>query len=120
MPSARMAKISDLMISEISKTLLRKVKDPRVKHVTVTDVEVTRDLKQATVYFSVLMDNLDKEEVLDGLNHAAGFIRSELFHRLRMKYIPKLVFKIDPSIEYGAHMQKILHAIQEGKSPDEE
>jgi ribosome-binding factor A len=120
MGSARMARISDLMIAEISAILLRKVKDPRVKHVTVADVEVSKDLKKARVFFSVLMDDIDKAEVLAGLNRAAGFIRSELFHKLRLKSIPTLTFEIDPSIEYGAHINELLHRIRDEKEEDEE
>lgn len=119
MQSARIERISDLMIAEISQILFRKVKDPRVKNVTVADVKVSKDLKSATVFFSVLLDDVDKEEVLDGLNHASGFIRSELFHRLRIKSIPKLIFKIDPTIEYGAHIQKLLHSIDKENEGDE-
>jgi len=119
MQPARMKKISDLMVVEISKILLRRVKDPRVKYVTVTDVEVTKDLKSATVFFSVLLDDLDKQQILEGLNHAAGFIRSELFPQLRLKSVPTLVFKIDASIEYGAHIEKLLHEIHEGNVKDE-
>ena len=120
MSSTRIERVSDLMIAEISKVLFRKVKDPRVKHVTIMDVKVTKDLKLATVYFSVLLDDMDKKEVLDGLTHAAGFIRSELYRVLRMKYIPHLVFKVDPSIEYSANIQKLLHSIDEGKGENEE
>ncbi len=119
MQSKRMERVSDVMIAEISRILLRRVKDPRVKYVTVTDVEISKDLKSATVFFSVFDDKLDKEDILAGLNHAAGFIRSELFHALDIKTIPSLSFKIDPSIEYGAHIQKLLHTIQEGKEEDE-
>lgn len=120
MQSVRMAKISDLMIAEISRILLRKVKDPRVKHVTITDVKVTKDLMSAKVFFSVLLDDLDPEEILKGLNHAAGFIRSELFRHLRIKSVPTLIFKIDPSIAYGAHIEKLLHTIHQERSEDEE
>ncbi len=119
MQSTRMERISDLMVVEISKILFRKVKDPRVRHVTVMDVKVTRDLKTATVFFSLLMDDLDKNEALAGLNRAAGFIRSELFRTLRIKSVPSLTFKIDPSVEYGAHIDKLLNTAQEGKSKDE-
>lgn len=119
MQSKRMERVSDLMIAEISRILLRKVKDPRVKYVTVADVRISKDLKSATVFFSVLDDKLDKEDILAGLKNAAGFIRSELFHTLDLKTIPTLIFKIDPSIEYGAHIQKLLHSIHEGKQEDE-
>lgn len=120
MGSERMARISDLIISEISHVLLRKVKDPRVKYVTVTDVEVAKDLKRATVFFSVLMDDIDKGEVQKGLNRAAGFIRSELFHTLRLKSIPTLTFEIDPSIAHGAHINALLHGIRDGTDEDGE
>ena len=120
MSSPRMERISDLMISEISRILLRKVKDPRVQHVTISDVDVAKDLKTAKVYFSVFLEEVDKDEVLAGLNRAAGFIRSELFHVLRFKSIPRLIFKVDPSIEYGAHIEKLLHTLHDGKEEDEE
>ncbi len=119
MSSPRMERISDLMIAEISRILLRKVKDPRVRHVTISDVDVTRDLKTAKVYFSVLPGEVDQKEVLDGLNRAAGYIRSELFHVLRFKSIPRLIFKLDPSIEYGAHIEELLHTLHDGKEEDE-
>ncbi len=120
MGTERMARISELMISEISHILLRKVKDPRVKYVTVSDVEVAKDLKRATVFFSVLIDDMDKEEVRKGLNRAAGFIRSELFHTLRLKSIPTLTFEIDPSIAEAAHINALLHGIHDGKEDDGE
>jgi len=115
-----MERISDLLISEISQILLRKVKDPRVRHVTISDVDVARDLKTAKVYVSVFLEEIDKDEVLDGLNRAAGYIRSELFHLLRFKSIPRLIFKWDPSIEYGAHIEELLHTLHDGKDEDEE
>ncbi len=120
MRSGRIERVSDLMITEISDILLRKVKDPRIRYVTVSDVDLTKDLKTATVYYSVLMQHLDREEIQAGLNRAAGFIRGELFHRLRLKVVPTLVFRIDPSIEYGAHIEELLHQIQEGEDEADE
>lgn len=108
------------MIAEISRILLRKVKDPRVHHVTISDVEVAKDLRTAKVYFSVLTEDLDKDEILAGLDRAAGYIRSELFHTLRIKSVPKLIFKLDPSIEYGAHIEKLLHTLHERKDGEDE
>ncbi len=119
MQSGRMARISELMISEISAILLRRVKDPRVKHVTISGVKVSKDLRQATVFFTILIDETDRKEVLAGLNRAAGFIRSELFDRLSLKTIPHLTFKFDPSIEHSAHIDEILHALKKEAAEDE-
>jgi ribosome-binding factor A len=119
MQSGRMARVSELMISEISAILLRRVKDPRVKHVTISGVKVAKDLRQATVYFTILIDEVDRKDVLTGLNRAAGFIRRELFDRLSLKTIPHLTFKFDPSIEYSAHIDEILHSLKEETPEDE-
>jgi ribosome-binding factor A len=99
------------MKQEIADILMRKIKDPRIGFVTVTDVEVADDLRNAKVFVSVY--GSEKAATLKGLESASPFIRSELGRRMRMKFIPELLFRYDDSVERGAHINELLHEIQE-------
>lgn len=107
----RAERVSDQMKQEIADILMRKIKDPRIGFVTVTDVEVADDLRNAKVFVSVY--GSDKAETLKGLDSAAPFIRSELGHRMRMKFVPELLFRYDESVERGAHIMELLHDIED-------
>lgn len=99
------------MKQEIADILMRKIKDPRVGFVTVTEVEVSHDLRNAKVFVSVLGG--DKKQSLKGLESAAAFIRSELGRRMRMRFVPEILFRFDESVERGAHIMEILHTLEE-------
>ncbi len=101
------------MKHEIADILMRKIRDPRIGFVTVIDVEIAEDLKNAKVFVSVYGG--DKQESLRGLKSATPFIRSELGRRLRMKFVPELLFRYDSTIEQGAHIMELLRSIEEGK-----
>jgi len=107
----RAERVSDQMKQEIADILMRKIKDPRIGFVTVTDVEVADDLRNAKVFVSVY--GSEKAATLKGLESASPFIRSELGRRMRMKFIPELLFRYDDSVERGAHINELLHEIQE-------
>jgi len=107
----RAERVSDQMKQEIADILMRKIKDPRIGFVTVTDVEVADDLRNAKVFVSVY--GSEKAATLKGLESASAFIRSELGKRMRMKFIPELLFRYDDSVERGAHINELLHEIQE-------
>lgn len=111
----RAERVSDQMKQEIADILMRKIKDPRIGFVTVTDVEVADDLRNAKVFVSVY--GTDKAATLKGLESASPFIRSELGRRMRMKFVPELLFRYDESVERGAHIMELLHDIE---SKDEE
>jgi ribosome-binding factor A len=98
---------------EIGMMLYRGVKDPRIGMVTITGVDLSPDLHHAKVYFSTLGNEKQKQESMEALNHAAGWIRRELGQRIRMKYSPELVFRIDSSQEYGEHIDQLLDEIKE-------
>lgn len=117
--STRTEKVEELLKVEISDIILRGLKDPRIGFVTITDVEITPDLKYAKVYVSVLADDIEKRKNLKGLNSAAGFIRNELGKRIRMRVIPTLEFKFDESIEQGIRMFELLQKIKKNE-PEEE
>lgn len=101
------------MKQEIADILMRKIKDPRIGFVTVTDVDVADDLRNAKVFVSVYGG--DKEASLKGLKSAAPFIRSELGKRMRMRFVPELLFRFDGTVEQGAHIMELLRAIEEKK-----
>jgi ribosome-binding factor A len=101
------------MKQEIADILMRKIKDPRIGFVTVTDVDLADDLRNAKVFVSVYGG--DKEASLKGLKSAAPFIRSELGKRMRMRFVPELLFRFDGTVEQGAHIMELLRAIEEKK-----
>lgn len=101
------------MKQEIADILMRKIKDPRIGFVTVTDVEVADDLRNAKVFVSVYGE--DKEASLKGLKSAAPFIRSELGKRMRIRFVPELLFRFDGTVEQGAHIMELLRTIEEKK-----
>jgi len=118
-PYKRSTRVSDLIKEEIAGTIMHRLKDPRLGFVTVTGVDVSDDLRHAKVYVSILED-ARQDETLRILNSSAKFIRGELAGRVKMKFIPKLIFKLDESIEYGAKIERILNEIKSQKSPQEE
>lgn len=113
MQPLRTAKVNALIKSEISDIISRKVKDPRIGFVTITSVEVSKDLRIAKVYVSIYGDDESKKKTLAGLISAAGFVHSELRKRLRIKIIPEIIFKIDTSIEYSVYISKMIEDLKE-------
>jgi ribosome-binding factor A len=101
------------MKHEIADILMRKIKDPRIGFVTVTDVEMADDLRNAKVFVSVYGG--DKEETLAGLKSATAFIRLELGKRMRMRFIPELLFRFDATVERGAHIMEVLRSLEEDR-----
>ena len=100
--------------------LLRNVKDPRVQQgiISITAVETTGDLKFCKVYVSVLGLQSEKE-FLKGLKSASGWLRRELGMRLKIRAIPELIFRLDKSIEHGAHINEILSGLDIPEDGDE-
>ena len=93
--------------------IFRELKDPRVNScfLSIVRVEVTNDLSYCTVYVSAL-EGLDRaKEAIKGLKSAAGFIRRELGHRLRLRHVPELIFTPTDSIEYSAEISRILNSL---------
>ena len=114
MPSSsnRIGRIND-DIQRVLSELLRQIKDPRVQQgmISVTRVETTGDLRYAKVWLSVLGE-LDEKEFRRGLKSSAGWLRHELGESLSLRYTPELVFEIDHSIEYGAHISRLLSQLE--------
>lgn len=109
MPSKNLARINDEIQLVISK-LLREIKDPRINQgmISVTRVETTGDLKFSKIWLSIMgLEN--EKEFKKGLKSASGWLRRELGNSLKLRNTPELVFEIDHSIEYGAHINEIIN-----------
>jgi ribosome-binding factor A len=93
--------------------LLLKVKDPRLDDITLTGVEVSPDLRHATIFYSLLGDQERKVEAAAGLTSASGYVKRELGKRLKIKRMPELAFSFDASLEYGSHIDRVLSDLKE-------
>lgn len=109
--SRRTDRVSDVVRAELSDLLLRDVHDPRVKLASITEVDVTTDLKRAIVKVSVLGDDQQRQEAIEGLRHARGFLRTELSHRLRTRVTPELVFELDRGAEHSQKISDLLESL---------
>ena len=110
--SNKLARTNDDIQFTISK-LLREVKDPRVQQgmISVTRVETTGDLRYSKIWLSV-MGMQDEKEFKRGLKSASGWLRHELGSSMNLRYTPELVFEIDHSIEYGAHINEVINSLE--------
>ena len=106
--SLRSNRVAEQMRKEITQLLIKDVKDPRVKTITVTGVEVTGDLQQATIFYSVLGDEKAREDARIGLEKSKGFMRKEIGSRIRLRKTPELLFEVDSSVEYGSRIDELL------------
>ena len=122
MASNRLARTND-DIQRVISSLLRNVKDPRVQQgmISVTRVETTGDLRYSKIWLSV-MGMKDEKEFRKGLKSASGWLRRELGSSMNLRYTPELVFEIDHSIEYGAHISQVINSLEtkqdEGESDE--
>jgi ribosome-binding factor A len=104
----RPEKVEHFIKEELSEIIRREVRDPRIGFVSITDVEMSVDLRHARIFVSVLGDEDAKAATMDGLRSALGYIRRELGSRLQLRYTPEITFKLDESIERGARVNKLL------------
>jgi ribosome-binding factor A len=112
-PSRRPQRIALQIQHEVSLMLARNMKDRRVGFVTVTGVQMTPDLRHAKIFISLMGGEEEKKESLATLNHAAGWIRHELGQRIRMKFVPDIIFLMDTSQDYGERIDRLIDEIRE-------
>ena len=98
--------------AELSDIIRKQLKDPRLGFVTVTGVEMTKDLRTARVYISVMGDLDMQRETLDVFAHAASFLRREIGQRVRLRHTPELQFAYDDSIERGSKINRLLDGLE--------
>jgi ribosome-binding factor A len=116
MANHRPRRVAELIKKEVSNMLLKdEIKDPRIGFTTITDVEVSGDLRHAKIFVSVLdaKDKADKEDTMEGLNSAIGYIRTELGQRIHLRHTPEILFRYDNSIERGTRIFEILEDLKE-------
>ncbi len=119
--SMRTTRVAELLREELADLILREVKDPRVSRgmISITEVQVAPDLRRATVYVSHLGNEADRIAALKGLENSAHFMHRELMHRLKLRNVPELVFRFDPSIERGARLASLINEVShQHDSPD--
>ncbi|MBM7555387.1 30S ribosome-binding factor RbfA [Halanaerobacter jeridensis] len=119
MVNHRPERVAELIREEVSQLLRREVKDPRIGNfVSVTDVEVSGDLRHAKVFVSTINDN--EEELMEGLKSTRGFIRKEIGNRIRLYHTPEIIFRYDDSIERGARIFEIIEDLNEDEENEQE
>jgi len=109
--SVKIERLNNLYLSELSKIIFKEIKNPLIKTVNLTGVEITNDLSFAKIYFTCM--NEDKDKVLTELNEAKGFLRSKLAENINLRYTPELIFHYDNSIEYGMNIERIIKEIHD-------
>ncbi len=120
MSENRIRRVAEQMKKDLSQIINKEIKDPRVSAMTsITDVQLSKDLRYASIYVSIFGTDSEKEETLQTLIRASGFIRSEIGRRIRLRYIPEVNFYLDNSIEYGAHIEKVLKSLKKEDNNDE-
>jgi ribosome-binding factor A len=106
--SQRVQRVAEEIRHELADLLRNEVKDPRVGMVTVTHVDVSADMSHAKVHFTHLAGREHADEAVKGLTRAAGFLRSQLSHRMKLYTVPQLHFLYDDSIESGMRLSKLI------------
>lgn len=110
---SRAERVADQIRMEVADILMRKIKDPRVRSVTVTDVELTNDLRIARVFVTALGSDAETKDVFAGLSKASGFVRNELGRRLTLRYLPEVVFVKDVSGPRGDRILQLLDELHD-------
>ena len=113
MPSTRQRRVQELLVQEISDIIRRELKDPKIGFVTITDAEVSPDLRHARVFFSVLGEPEQRVETGRILNRAAGFIRGEFGRRAQIRFTPEIRFEYDPSAERGTRITQLIDQVRQ-------
>jgi ribosome-binding factor A len=111
-PFSRADRVGGLIQKVLSNMLKKNIKDPRLKMATITSVKVSRDLKQARIYFTTTGGIQKKSDAMNGFYSAHGFIKRVLAHELDLKYMPHIKFFYDESLEYGAHIDELIESIK--------
>jgi ribosome-binding factor A len=108
MPSHRNLRVAEAIREVVATAILFEVSDPRVKNVTVVRVEVTGDLRGATVFVSIMGSESERKRTMSGLEHAAGFLQARVAARLQTRFTPVLSFKHDDSVRKSAEISRLI------------
>jgi ribosome-binding factor A len=117
----RTKRIADRFREELSEMLVYEINDPRLSGISITDVIVDRELAFANIYVSALEGQTRSKEILEGLNHAKGFLRKQLTQRIELRTFPNLRFHWDPTYERAERIEKIIDSLNTDETtPDTE
>ncbi len=119
LPYKRAERVGELIHREICRILLEQVKDPRINALTVTRIELSKDLQVAKVFVSLIGDDRQKTAAMRGLESAKKYIRRELGQNLELRYTPELIFRYDESLAYSQHMQEVIEQLKQQSPPDD-
>jgi ribosome-binding factor A len=111
LPFRRADRVGDSIRRELSRLLLREIKDPRLSQVVITAVQVSPDLRHARVFFTAGAGDTDRQAELKGLQAAAGFLRGHVGRGLQLRYAPELVFAVDDSVDRSLHIAALLKQV---------
>lgn len=110
----RREKVAEVLKRQISNIIQNELSDWRLGFITITRVNLSKDLKFAQIYFSILSGEEGKRKAIEGLNNAKSFIKRRLSEELNLRFTPQISFRLDPSIEYSIELQRELDKIRDG------
>lgn len=115
----RAQRVADRILEEVADILHREMGDPRMAMVTFTGAKVSDDLRHAKVFFVEMGQETCREETKEALQKASGFLRRELGKRLQLRYVPEIMFLVDPSFAYGNRIDRLIEEIHRPKEEDD-
>src|SRR5690242_11251450 len=115
--SVRQEKIQAQLVHEISEIIQRDLRDPRIGFVTLTGADISRDLRYAKIFVSVLGDDEARRQSLKALNNAVGLLRGEFARRAHLRVAPELEFRFDEGIARGQRIFELLHSVEGDLQP---
>ena len=113
----RAVRIAERIRKELSELLIKEISDPRLQGISITDVEADRELAYATIYYSSIEGSSRVEEIQAGLEHAQGFLRSELAQRIELRAFPRLRFRFDPTFERAENIERLFASLDTETKP---
>ena len=119
MTSQRAQRVAETIHKEISNLLIRGLKDPRIGFVTITSVDITADLRQAKVYYTLMGSQDDRGQTQSGLDSSSSYVRQQLGKVLRLRHVPEISFLYDESVDYGRHIEKLLSEVKSDLQDDD-
>lgn len=119
MGQERVQRVAGEIKKEIGEILRDEVKDPRIGFATITRVDLSRDCRFAKVYFSLLGTKKQLRDTQVGLERSRGFIRKLLAQRMKLRYTPEIVFKLDEGVAYSVHISEVMERIKRESQSDE-
>jgi ribosome-binding factor A len=117
-PFSRADRVGGQVQRALSELLLKRIRDPRLKNATISEVDMSPDLKLAKIYFTLPASESARDDALAGFNSASGFVKRTLARELGLRYMPNLKFYYDDSFDYGAKIDSLLKSLNKEDEAD--